>query len=206
MTRNQSNSNIINTTTERSSYRERARTLPCSLTTSDSSKHLVQRNLNTFLLIPSLDEMRKTLRQLSNTPPGNGGGNAHSSRETPHFSSTSKQQQQQQQIQYQSSSGYRKQSSYINNNNNSRKQPFIKEEEEEKPISSFSLSSNETQLSTHQQHNYALKGARSRRGVVISLGVDQLRYTIIEPDGVDRKWQIRSYASILRRLNELLGY
>ena len=39
-------------------------------------------------------------------------------------------------------------------------------------------------------------------GVVI-LGVDQLRYTIIKPNDVNKKWRIRSYASILRHLNEI---
>ena len=53
--------------------RERACTLPAQLhnasfcTTSNTETLLVQRSLNTFLMIPSLDEMRKALRQMSNT-------------------------------------------------------------------------------------------------------------------------------------------
>ena len=46
---------------------------------------------------------------------------------------------------------------------------------------------------------------RPRRGVVISLSVDQLCYTVIEPGDIEKKWRIRSYGSILRYLDEMLG-
>ena len=84
-----------------------------------------------------------------------------------------------------------------------------KQTEIEEQFSSFCFSPNEQNQQVNNTQSQILNsGTRHRRGVVISLGVDQLRYTIIEPDDVcvNQKWRIRSYASILRHLNEILGH
>ena len=291
--------------------RERACTLPAQLhnasfcTTSNTETLLVQRSLNTFLMIPSLDEMRKALRQMSNTvsAPSTthtnaGGGNSgqnttlqpmhstketscslkgnngtatlqplhstkemqrslkgtsgqttslkhlHSSKENQHHTTpigvgvalrsvgryNEGEQQQQQtrtkttnEIQTYNNHQFRRTTTttivavptptMLNHNTNNNHNSSIsttallspkQSEMEEQPFSSFCFSPNEYAQSQPQILN---SGTRHRRGVVISLGVDQLRYTIIEPDdvGFNKKWRIRSYASILRHLNEILG-
>jgi len=63
-------------------------------------------------------------------------------------------------------------------------------------------------LPSDSTSSYTLSGdrmERARRGVVISLGVDQLRYTVIVPGDCEKKWCIRSFGSIFRHLHEVWG-
>uniref|UniRef100_A0A7M5XLK3 Uncharacterized protein n=1 Tax=Clytia hemisphaerica TaxID=252671 RepID=A0A7M5XLK3_9CNID len=174
---------VVNKKNERE-RRERAATLPSKLITSPSHT-IVQRNLNTFLMIPSLEEMRKTLRQMSSTvnaplPSKRGRNNTLPISESIPLEMTSK-------------------SNVDVNGKTSTENPTL----ENHKIQSTKMCN---------LHNYGSDssirssgGERRRRGVVISLGVDQLRYTIIEPGNGKKNWHIRSYGSILKHLNEILS-
>ena len=185
---------VVNRKNERV-RRERAVTLPSKLVSP--SHTIVQRNLNTFLMIPSLEEMRKTLRQMSNTvtvpltsPPRLERNNTVPIPESAPIEMT-----------FKSNAGG------TNGKSSTENQVLENQKHVMQSTKPCNLQSKEIDCKYDGSDSSIRSsgGERRRRGVVISLGVDQLRYTIIEPGNGRKNWHIRSYGSILKHLNEILS-
>lgn len=73
----------------------------------------------------------------------------------------------------------------------------IHRQQNNKPIESVPFDARLQYRSFDDGRNY--KTRNERRGVVISLGIDQLRSTVIKPMSMTSSWEIKSYAAFRRR-------
>ena len=95
---------------------------------------------------------------------------------------------------------------YANDNIDKRKQSsYCNNRKVQRDTNSDILQLVESQSSTIEQiptdELESRVNERTRRGVVISLGIDQLRSVVITPDQTGKKWDIRSYGPFRRVLN-----